>query len=254
MQIIFRLFLDFTFDFYDFYVILRHIYYIIYKIMSIFNLSKKSQLLAIEWLKKYKKIIEIAKTKWLNESDTSNIINDMLWEVLWYDKFFDVTTEYKIRWQFCDYWVKIDDKLTFLIEVKAISMELNNNHIFQATSYASNEWIKYVVLTNLKNWRLYHLSFWKKIDYDLILDVDLLKEESPIKIIELFKYFHKESFMKNIVDVLYEETKALSDENFKKVILSDVIIKKIQSELKNINWIRSSIEDIESKIKKLFKI
>jgi len=75
----------------------------------------------------------------MNESDTSNIINDMLGEMFGYDKFFDVTTEYKIKGQYADYGVKIDDKLTFIIEVKAIGVSLNDNHIFQASSYASTE-------------------------------------------------------------------------------------------------------------------
>ncbi len=112
-----------------------------------------------EGLKKYSKIAEIAKKRGLNESDTSNIINDMLGEVFGYDKFFDVTTEYKIRGQYADYGVKIDEKLTFLIEIKAISIPLNENHIFQAASYASTEGVEWVVLTNLEEWRIYHLSF-----------------------------------------------------------------------------------------------
>lgn len=66
-----------------------------------------------EWIKKFSKIIEIASTRDMNESDTSNIINDMLGDLFGYDKFFDVTTEYKIKWQYADYGVKIDDKLAF---------------------------------------------------------------------------------------------------------------------------------------------
>ena len=50
-----------------------------------------------EGVKKFGKIIEMAVKRNLNESDTSNIINDMLGETFGYDKFFDVTTEYKIK-------------------------------------------------------------------------------------------------------------------------------------------------------------
>jgi hypothetical protein len=63
----------------------------------------------------------------------------MLGEVRGYDKYFDVTTEYKIKGQYCDYGIKIDGQLSFLIEVKAIGIQLNDNHIFQAMSYAGNE-------------------------------------------------------------------------------------------------------------------
>jgi hypothetical protein len=191
----------------------------------------------------------VAKEKWLNESDTSNIINDMLWEVLWYDKFFDVTTEYRIRWQYCDYWVKIENKLIFLIEVKAITIELNSNHIFQATSYAWNEWVKFVVLTNLRKWRLYYLSFWKKVEYDLVLEVDLIWETSNTKILDWLKYFHKESFVKWAIEELYQKTIAFSNKNIETVLFSPIIMKKIQSELKNLTWVRLELEEVENKIK-----
>jgi hypothetical protein len=51
----------------------------------------------------------------------------------------DITTEYKIRNQFCDYGVKINNKLNFLIEVKPITRDLNDNNIFQANAYAATE-------------------------------------------------------------------------------------------------------------------
>ncbi len=217
--------------------------------MKNFELSKKSKESALKALWKYKKIIEVAKEKWLNESDTSNIINDILGELLWYDKFFDVTTEYRIRWQFCDYWVKIDNKLAFLIEVKAITIDLNSNHIFQATSYAGNEWIKFVVLTNLKKWRLYYLNFGKKVEYDLVLEIDLLLESSNTKLIEWLKYFHKESFVKWAIEELYQKTKAFSTKNLEKVLFSPVIVKKNQSELKNLTWVKLELEEVENKLK-----
>lgn len=102
-------------------------------------LTKQAESTIREGIKKYLKIVEMAKSRNMNESDTSNIINDMLGDIWGYDKFFDVTTEYKIKGQYADYGVKIDDKLRFIIEVKAISVSLNDNHIFQASSYASTE-------------------------------------------------------------------------------------------------------------------
>lgn len=220
--------------------------------MKKFTLSKVSKANALNWLKKYRKIILTAKEKWLNESDTSNIINDILGEVLWYDKFFDVTTEYKIRWQYCDYWVKINNKLTLLIEVKAISIELNENHLFQATSYASNEWVQYVILTNLKEWRLYHLKFWKKVEYDLILNVNLTWPETNLKILDLLQLLHKESFIKKAVDDLWKQKVASSKENIKKALLSQWVVRKILSELKVITWVRITQEEVENNIKSLF--
>ena len=208
---------------------------------SIF-LSKKNYEQLLNWFKKFRKIIEIAKSKELNESDTSNIINDLLWDLFWYDKYFDVTTEYKIKGQYCDYGIKIDGKLIILMEVKQIGVELNDNHLRQATSYAGNEWVKRVILTNLRKWNLYYLSFWEKIEKDLILEFDILADEKPNKIIENMQYLHKESVSKNCLEKLLKQKLALSEKNIKKILFSSPIVKKVQSEIRSATWIKVSEE------------
>lgn len=207
-------------------------------------ISKKSSNQISLWLKKFKKLIEVAKKRWLNESDTSNIINDFLWEVLWYDKYFDVTTEYKIKWQYCDYWIIINWKLTLLMEVKQIWLDLNENHIFQAISYAWNEGVKRVALTNLRRRELFYLSFWEKIEKELILDFDILSESSNTKLIENLQYLHKESLQKNYLWKLLKQKMALSEKNITKVLFSDPVVKKIQSEIKTTTWLKISKDDV----------
>lgn len=201
-----------------------------------------------QWVKKFKKIIEHAKNKWFNESDTSNIIYDFLWEVLGYDKYTEITTEYKIKWQYCDYGIILNWKLYMLMEVKQIWIELNDNHLFQAASYAWNEWVKWVILTNLRRWQLYCLTFWDKIEKQLVLDVDILNDTKTL--VQKLQYFHRESLQKNYLEKLFVKKMALSDKNFRKVIFSEVIIKKIQSELKNLTWVKISQDEVMNILKK----
>lgn len=215
------------------------------------KLNKKNEEMISKWIKKYIRLIKTANEKALNESDTSNVINDMLNEIRGYDKMEDITTEYKIRNQYCDYWIKINNKLSFLIEVKAICIDLNENHLNQANSYAATKWIKRVVLTNLKERRIYHLSFGSKIDDKLVLSVDFL-QENPKNIIEKIKYFHKESFIKKHIEKIYQQKVATSSDNFKKALLSNSVTRKIQSELKTISWIKIQDTEIQNIIKWLF--
>jgi hypothetical protein len=161
----------------------------------------------------------------------------MLGEVRGYDKYFDVTTEYKIKGQYCDYGIKIDGQLAFLIEVKAIGIQLNDNHLFQAMSYAGNEGVKRIVLTNLKEWKLYHLTFGEKIEKMEILSINFL-EEPPAKLQSLTQYLHKESFQKNFVDNLRKQKLALCDDNIQKVLFSKGMISKFKSELKKTTGVK----------------
>ena len=194
-------------------------------------------------IKKFTKIVEIATDRNLNESDTSNIINDMLGEMLGYDKFFDVTTEYKIKWQFADYGVKIDDKLKFLIEVKAVGINLNDNHIFQAASYASTEGVEWVILTNLREWNVYHLSFGSRIDQDLVLSLNF-SDAKTAGFAENFAYLHKEAIKKNLIKDLWNQRIAMSGNNFKKVLTSSPVLKVIQRELVKASGVKVGEADI----------
>jgi hypothetical protein len=81
---------------------------------------------------KFQRILSKAKDRDVNESDTVNIINDMLDEVFGYDKYLDVTSEFAIRGTYCDLALKLDGKVQFLIEVKAIGLDLKDNHLRQA--------------------------------------------------------------------------------------------------------------------------
>lgn len=184
----------------------------------------------------------------MNESDTSNIVNDLLGEMWGYDKFFDVTTEYKIRSQYCDYGVKIDGKLKFLIEIKAISVDLNDNHLFQANSYASTEGVKWVVLTNLKELRVYRLSFGSRIESEQVLSFNFLDDETSPKLIEKLKYLHKEAFKKNALEQVYQRQAAMSAQNLKKVLLSVPVLKKIQGELKKMTSVKLSETELHELI------
>jgi hypothetical protein len=51
--------------------------------------------------------------------------------------------------------VTVDEKQRFLIEAKAINIELKDAHVKQAIDYAANEGITWVVLSNGAVWRLY---------------------------------------------------------------------------------------------------
>ena len=76
---------------------------------------------------KFKKVLAKAKERDVNESDTVTIITDMLEEIFGFDKYTDITREYGIQGTYCDLAIKSNKKIEYLIEVKAIGLELNRN-------------------------------------------------------------------------------------------------------------------------------
>ncbi len=122
-------------------------------------IPKKAETRIRAGIKKYKDIITSAKNRDVNESDTVTIITDTLAEICGYDKYAEITREYAIRNTYCDLAIKIDDKPIFLIEVKAIGIDLKANHLRQALGYAANEGVEWVILTNGDHWQAHRVIF-----------------------------------------------------------------------------------------------
>ncbi len=184
-------------------------------------------------LKRYIKILQLASQKDVNESDTSNIINDILGDVLGYDKFFDVTTEYKIRGQYADYGIRLKNKVYAFIEVKAINIPLNQNHLFQVASYAVHEGVDWVILTNGNVWQLYRLTDPKPVEMTLVASMDLFdKERSYPETCSLFAAFHKKSMTGGFIDKLWKEKTAVNPDSLKRIVSSKAGIEFIRKQIK----------------------
>ncbi len=96
------------------------------------------------------------------------------------------------------YAIKIQDKTPLLIECKAIALDLKDDYVRQATNYAADSGIEWVILTNGILWKIYHITFGKPIDKELIYEFNLcevnLKKQSDI---EMLYYLCIEAFAKN---------------------------------------------------------
>ena len=127
------------------------------------RIPKKAEKRIRNGIKKYRNVFKRAKDRDVNESDTVTIITDVLSDICSYDKYSEITREYAIRNTFCDLAIKIDDKVAFLIEVKAIGIALKENHLRQAIQYAATEGIEWVILTNGDKWQAHRVLFEKPV-------------------------------------------------------------------------------------------
>jgi predicted type IV restriction endonuclease len=158
-----------------------------------------------ENLKRYQGIIAQIKKKDANESDTVTVIADILQDVFGYDKYADITSEYAIRGTYCDLAV-LDNykKIRFLIEVKGVSVSLNESHIKQALDYGANAGVNWVLLTNAETWMLYKIKFGQPIDKELVSEFNLLAVNPKLdKEIEVLFAVSKEGQEKSVIEDFY---------------------------------------------------
>ncbi len=125
-------------------------------------------------VKQYQPILGGAHSRDVNEADTVTIVKDMLADVFGYDKYTELTSEYCIRGNYCDLATKVYGALGTLIEVKAIGVDLKDHHVRQAVDYAANQGSEWVLLTNARCWRVYHVVFDKPIEHELVVEIDFM--------------------------------------------------------------------------------
>ncbi len=187
-------------------------------------------------IKKFLPILNNAKTRDVNESDTVIIITDMLSEIFGYDKYSEITSEFTVRSTYCDLAIKIDGKLAFLLEVKAIGLELKDSFIKQAVDYAANQGIDFVVLTNGILWKVYKISFSKPIDQELVFEFDFLNlNNKSSDDIEKLSLLSKEGWLKSFLYDYHSQKQALSKFFLGALILSDSVTDIIRRELRKIS-------------------
>jgi len=199
-------------------------------------------------LKRFKPVLEAAKDRDVNESDTSMIVTDMLAEIFGFDKYAEVTREYAIRGTYCDLATKIEGQLQTLVEVKAIGIGLRENHVKQAVDYAANQGVEWVILTNGLHWKVFSVSFSKPISADLVLDLDIMAmSPSDEDAIEDLFLLSKEGIQRSGLDAYNDQLKVRNKFNLAALILSDPILHTIRRELKRISPdVRISVEEIKA--------
>lgn len=184
-------------------------------------------------LKRFQLILSAAKARDAGEADTATIVKDMLSEVFGYDKYSEITAEHAIKSTFCDLAIKLEGKLQLLIEVKAIGLDLKDNHARQAVDYAANQGVEWVVLTNGAVWRVYRVFFAQPISQEVVYECDLmsLNPKSRTQVEHLF-LLAKEGQSKSVLDEFHAQRQAMSRYFLAAVVLSDPVIDVIRRELR----------------------
>lgn len=201
-------------------------------------------------LKRFQPILTSARSRDVNESDTSMIVTDVLADVFGYDKYSEVTRELCIRGTFCDLATRIDGKFQMLIEVKAIGLDLKDAHVKQAVDYAANQGVEWVALTNGNLWKVFRVIFAKPLDAELVLDIDLLqlnpKNAGDLESVYLLT---RESMLKSGLYAYHDHLQATNKFYLAAVVLSDPVLETVRRELRRLSDAKLEVEELREALK-----
>lgn len=200
------------------------------------SVPKKVAERLVAGIKRYQPILAAAKARDVGEADTVTIIKDMLADIFGYDKYSDVTSEHAIRGTYCDLAIKAEGQLQTLIEVKAIGIDLKDQHVKQAIDYAANQGVDWVLLTNGVVWRVYHLIFAKPIDQELVLEIDFCalnpRSEGDV---ELLYLWCKEGWQRSVLGEYHIQKQALSRFFVGAMLQTQPVLDVIRRELRRVS-------------------
>ena len=193
-------------------------------------------------LKTYSKQYLLKQYSELDESATRLMINNLLTTVLGYKELDEIKTEYRIRGEYADYIIQTNRKKQFVVEVKAIQLDLSEKHLRQSVAYAANEGIDWIILTNGKFIEVYRVIFGKPITTKKIYGFDLTKQLNES--VNYLYYLTKKSVMRNELNDFYARFKALEPNTLANNLYSKEVIRFLKKVLKYKTGLYFSEDDI----------
>ena len=201
-------------------------------------------------LKKYLPVFQQAHDQAMNESDTSMRISKFCEEVLGYDVFNEISREHAVKDRNVDYAIKVNGKVLFFIEVKQAGIALKEKHVEQASNYAANDGVSWVLLSNGKNWNMYHLTFDEGIQIDLVWSADILEGDMKDACAKL-SLLHKKNITKGELDEYFDKLKILSPKSIVQAIFHENTLRLIRVHLKKSSGIKIDEQELTEHIKNM---
>jgi hypothetical protein len=207
-------------------------------------------------LKKFADVFKAARERNADESNTVMYLIKFFEEVLGYDPLAgEITKEIPIKERYCDFAIVLDckndegkPKPEFLVEAKAAYVKtLNEKHIEQAENYASRAAVRWVLLTNGVEWRLYHLTFDNNgIQPDPVFVLNFLEamEKDPELAWDTLSVLAKSNVQENSLETYYEQQKLLSPKMIVTTLVGEEVLMKIRQELNRKAPARLDIKDV----------
>jgi len=143
-------------------------------------------------------MIQAADKADCNEAETRRRIERIFESLMGYDAFRHLSRERAVRvageTEHVDFAIQLEAgdgaKPEIMVEIKRVCVDLAPKHLKQVSSYAINAGCEWILLTNSKEWRLYHVSFGQPPITKLIHGWNILTDDIPVlaKRFELISY------------------------------------------------------------------
>ncbi len=203
-------------------------------------------------------MIQQAEKADCNESETRRRIERIFESLMGYDVFKYLSRERAVRGagetEHVDFSIQLEEgpdaKPEIMVEIKRVCVDLAPKHLKQVSSYAINAGCEWILLTNSREWRIYHVAFGQPPITKLIASWNILTDDIPV-LADRFELISFKSVRKGALAKLWQKTNVLHPRNLLEAILSEGSINLLRRELKKDSGIALTPEDIVSGVRRL---
>jgi len=193
-----------------------------------------------------------------NESETRRRIERIFENLMGYDAFKHLSRERAIRGagetEHVDFSIQTEEgpdaQPVIMVEIKRVCVDLSPKHLKQVSSYAINAGCEWILLTNSREWKVYHVAFGQPPITKQVATWNVLTDDIAI-LANFFELISFKSVKKGALEKLWEKTNVLHPRNLLKAILSEGSMRSIRKELKKDTDINLSPEDVLVGVRRL---
>jgi predicted type IV restriction endonuclease len=192
-------------------------------------------------------VLEALAARSANESDTVAVVTDMLSDAFGWQKYVDVTSELRIKGQFCDLVLRNADRMVAILEAKSINTKLSRTHLYQAVNYAANQGVDWIILTNGRHWELYRLIIGKPLDQQLIAEfdaTDVALQDTDLQDMDAPWLLCKEAFERGAPQETFERLSKINGNSLAQFVLSSSVLKRLRLEIRDNTDFNVGVEEI----------
>jgi predicted type IV restriction endonuclease len=203
-----------------------------------------------------RKIIEDVAKADGNEAETRRRVERIFESLMGYDVLKHISREHAVHGvgdtEHCDFAIQLDNKEStvplIMVELKRVNIDLVSKHLKQVTSYAINMGCEWSLLTNGKEWKLYHITYGQPPQTKLVESWNLITDE-PAILANKFALIGYKNIKRNGLALLWEKRNVLTAKNVLKIILSEQSLSSIRREIKRATDVAVTPEEIVGAIR-----
>ncbi len=195
------------------------------------NISKEQR----KAIRDARKMIEEVMKMDGNEAETRRRVERIFESVMGYDAFKHLSRERAVKGagatEHVDFALHTDPgtdaRPMVMVELKRVGVDLVKKHLKQVTSYAIDAGCEWILLTNGREWKVYHVEFGQPPKVE-ILDSWNLLENDIVKLVGKFEIIGYRSVRRHGLDKLWRRVKVLAPRSLLAAICMEDTLRSIR--------------------------